>query len=124
MTEYLTSETVEEVSTCEILEYPLPHKPQMNVRVKQLPVATMRRLGKLLQKGGESAEAAQREMITKSVVNPDGSPVFTDANVAVLRDGNTALYASLVAVIGKANTRTDDDDSLVDSLEKNSGTTA
>jgi len=125
VTEYLTSETVEQVSTCEILEYPLPHRPDMKARVKQLPVGVMKRIGKQIQKGGDAAETAQRELIEKSIVNSDGSPVYTKENVALLKEGNTPLYASLIVVISKANKRTDEDDEAeLDTLEKNSEATA
>lgn len=118
---YLTSDNVEEESACRVEDFPLPHKPSMKARIQQLPVALLRRLNKALHKGTPSEqEQAERDLIQKSVVNADGSPVYNDQKIAALKSCNAILYASLVQVVGKANQRTQEDvDAEVNDLEKN-----
>jgi len=117
---FLTSDNVEALSTCELIPYPLPHRPDVKVYVKQMPVADMKRIGNQLTKKGEAVELAQTELITKSIVNPDGSQIYTPDKVKLLRTGNTPLYVSLLKVIGKANKRTEDqDEEEIDTFTKN-----
>ena len=118
--QFLTSDNVEELSTCELIPYPLPHRPDVKVYVKQMPVADMKRIGNQLTKKGEAVELAQTELITKSIVNSDGSPIYTADKIKLLRTGNTPLYVSLLTVIGKANKRTEDqDEEEIETFTKN-----
>ena len=117
---FLTSENVEELSTCELIAYSLPHRPNVKVYVKQTTVADMKRIQNQLQKKGEVVELAQTELIVKSIVNPDGSPIYTPDKVKLLKTGNTPLYMSLLTVIGKANKRTEDqDEEEIETFTKN-----
>ena len=85
-----------------------------------MPVADMKRIGNQLTKKGEAVELAQTELITKSIVNSDGSPIYTADKIKLLRTGNTPLYVSLLTVIGKANKRTEDqDEEEIETFTKN-----
>ena len=120
MTEYLNSENVDQESACGVEEIPLRHKPEMLVNVKQLPVGELRRLSKAIKRGGFDGEKAEAELIQKSIVNADESPVFTLEKAKAIRESNAPLYASLMHAIGKANNKTDDEISReADALEKN-----
>lgn len=117
---FLTSDNVEALSTCEIIAYSLPHRPNLKVYVKQTTVADMKRIQTQLGKKGEVVELAQTELIVKSIVNPDGSPIYTADKVKLLKTGNTPLYMSLLTVIGKANRRTENqDEEEIGQFEKN-----
>ena len=108
-TTFLTSDNVESFSDCDVVPYPLPGFPGVSVHVKHQPIATMKRLSKLLNKGGEHAEVAQCETIQLSIVNPDGSAIYTPEKAKLLKTGKTRLFAALVQVIGKLNTPRSDD---------------
>ena len=117
---FLTSDNVEELSTCELISYSLPHRPNVKVYVKQMPVADMKRIQNQLGKKGEVVDLATTELIVKSICNSDGSPIYTPDKVKLLKTGNTPLYMSLLTVIGKANKRTEDqDEEEIEAFTKN-----
>ena len=100
----LTSDNVEDLSECQIIPYPLPCNPDVTVHVKQIPVADLKRIGKQLEKQGPVRDAAEIELISKSTVNPNGTPVFdTVEKIKRLKEGNVPLYMSLVILSNRAN---------------------
>lgn len=120
-TEYLNSENAEQEAACGIDEFPLPHKPTMRVRVKQLSVGVLRRLSRAMSKGTDSEKhAAEMDFIRQSIVNADGSPVFGDEQrLKALKNSNGPLFGSLMDVIVEANRKRKPDDEEIDDLEKN-----
>jgi|GEM_PF-6576246 len=119
--EYLTSENAEAESACVIEEFPLPHKPTMKARVKQLPIGELRRLHRAAQRGTPmEQEKAEIEMIQKSIVNADGTPVYSEERLKALKSCNQPLMNSLAKVIGLANNKTPKQvNEEIDDLEKN-----
>lgn len=119
--DFLTTENCEQETACSIEEFPLPHKPSMRARVKQLPIGELKRLAKAIQSPVQfDRDKAEIEMIQKSIVNADGTIVFSDEKIAALKTGNAPLYASLVTIIGKANNKSQEQvDAQLDAAEKN-----
>lgn len=119
--DFLTTENCEQETACSIEEFPLPHKPSMRARVKQLPIGELKRLAKAIQSPVQfDRDKAEIEMIQKSIVNADGTIVFSDEKIASLKTGNAPLYASLVTIIGKANNKSQEQvDAQLDAAEKN-----
>ena len=110
--DFLTTENCEQETACSIEEFPLPHKPSMR---------ELKRLAKAIQSPVQfDRDKAEIEMIQKSIVNADGTIVFSDEKLASLKTGNAPLYASLVTIIGKANNKSQEQvDAQLDAAEKN-----
>ena len=90
------------------------------VRVKQLPMAELNRLARPASKQGAEGDKARVELITKSLVNEDGTPVFTEDLVTDLATCNAPIFADLMFVIGKANNKTKTEaEKELDDAEKN-----
>ena len=106
MAQFLTSFNAREIVACKSEEFELPKHPEYMVRVKQLPIDELKRLSRVATKDTSEGHKAQLELITKSLVNEDGTPVFTEELAADLKQSNGPIFADLMAVIGKANNKT------------------
>jgi hypothetical protein len=84
----------------------MPNHPDLMVRVKQLPIDELKRLSRVVTKDTSEGHKAQLELITKSLVNEDGTLVFTEELAADLKQSNAPIFNDLMAVIGKANSKT------------------
>lgn len=103
---FLGSHNVSETIACQIEPHVLPRHPDMSAHVKQIPVGHIDRLFKLAGDETPDGEKARLELIQRSIVNQDGSPVFTsdDATKALI-EGNQPIFLDLIDVIGKANNK-------------------
>ena len=119
MTKYFCSDNVAEVSADDIGEFPLPFDPEMIVRVKSVPMARMKQFQESSQKGGAVAAAAEKALIRDSIINPDGSPVYSDKDAAeTMLKGRTRLIAALISMISRHN---GGEDRVAEEAEKKSG---
>lgn len=120
MTVFLSSLNAREVVACKSEEFILPNHPEYTVRVKQLPIGDLNRLAKPAVKPGPEGDKARIDLITKSLVNEDGSPVFTAELAADLAMCNAPIFSDLMTVIGKANNKTKPEaEKDLDDAEKN-----
>jgi hypothetical protein len=118
--QFLTSFNAREIVSCKSEEFELPNHPGLMVRVKQLPIAELNRLAKPATKQGIEGDKARVDLITKSLVNEDGTPVFTADQAIDLMQSSAPIFSDLMAVIGKANNKQKADiDKLADDTEKN-----
>jgi hypothetical protein len=104
--QFLTSFNAREIVACKSEEFELPNHPDLMVRVKQLPIDELKRLSKVATKDTAEGHKAQIELITKSIVNEDGTPVFTDELAVDLKQANAPIFSDLMNVIGRANNKT------------------
>jgi len=117
---FLSSQNAMEIISCKSEEFALPNHPELMVRVKQLPVAELNRLGKPATKQGAEGDKARIELIQKSIVNEDGTPVFTMMDTVALSQASAPIFSDLMEVIGKANNKKKADiDKDLDDAEKN-----
>lgn len=116
--QYLTSDNVESLSALKQIPVPLACNPKIKALVQQLPLADMKRLTRQMDKVGELMDRAQTELVSRAIVNPDGSPVYTPEKVGLLKTGNAPLFASVLAAALQVNTVGDVTDEL-DQLGKN-----
>lgn len=122
MTKYFSTETLSDVSAEDVSEYPLPFDTDMLVRVKSVPMARMKQYQELAAKGGSVAAAAEKSLIRDSIINPDGSPVYSSEAVAEqMLKGRTRLVAALIKMISLHN---GGEDKIVEDAAKKSETTA
>jgi len=118
--QFLTSFNAREVVSCKSEEFELPNHPEYSVRVKQLPIGDLNRLAKPAVKPGPEGDKARIDLITKSIVNEDGTPVFTSELAADLANCNAPIFSDLMTVIGKANNKTKPEaEKDLDDAEKN-----
>jgi hypothetical protein len=118
--QFLTSFNAREIVSCKSEEFELPNHPEYMVRVKQLPIDELKRLSRVATKDTSEGHKAQLELIAKSIVNEDGTPVFTDELVADLKQANGPIFNDLMIVVGKANNKKKSDiEKDLDDAEKN-----
>ncbi len=105
--------------------FPLPSDPETLVRIKQLPIGVLRRLGELAAQDGTEGDQARSELVQRSVVDADGNPIF-DANYPLMDELTVELLKDLMTLIGRANNKTADKtfNQQVDDAEKNSEPTS
>lgn len=105
---------------------PLPSDAETIVHIKQLPMGILRRLAPLATQDGDAGDDARCELIRRSVVNPDGSPVF-DSAYPLMDEITAELLNDLMVIIGKANIKnasSGDMDKKIEEAEKNSEPTS
>ena len=120
MTVFLSSINAREIISCKSEAIELPNHPDTSARVQQLPVNELNRLAKPAVKPGPEGDKARIELITKSIVNEDGTPVFTAELAADLAVCNAPIFSDLMTVIGKANNKTRPEaEKDLDDAEKN-----
>jgi hypothetical protein len=118
--QFLTSFNAREIVSCKSEEFELPNHPEYMVRVKQLPMAELNRLARPASKQGAEGDKARVELITKSLVNEDGTPVFTADQAIDLMQSSGPIFNDLIEVISKANNKKKADiDKQADDAEKN-----
>ena len=106
--------------SCKSEPFELPRHPGTFANVSQLPINELKRLSRVAMKDTDEGHKAQIELITKSIVNEDGTPVFTPDLAADLKVANAPIFSDLMAVIGKANNKTKADiEEDLDDAEKN-----
>lgn len=116
----LSSFNAKEIVSCKSELFELPNHPGTFARVQQLPLNDLNRLVKPGAKMGAEGDKARIELITKSIVNEDGTPVFTPDLAADLANCNAPIFNDLMNIIGKANNKTKQKaDEELDDTEKN-----
>jgi hypothetical protein len=104
--DFIGSHNISETIACHIEPHPLPRHPGKGVHVKQIPVGHIDRLFKLAGDDTPDGEKARLELIQRSIVNQDGSPLFPSEDAAkALIEGNQPIFLDLIDVIGKANNK-------------------
>jgi hypothetical protein len=103
--QFLGSHNVSEVVACHIETHPLPRHKDMSARVRQIPVGHIDRLFGVAGKEGPDGEKARLELIQRSIVNEDGTPVFTEESAQALMEGNNPIFLDLIDVISAANNK-------------------
>ena len=119
MAKYLSAENLEEASACDIGEYPLPYDPEMLVRVKSVSMSRMKQFQESQKKGGAVASAAEKALITESIVGPDGLPLYTAETAERSLKGKTRFVLALIKMINKHNGGNDNLDSEIEDVAKN-----
>lgn len=88
--------------------------------MKQIPVGELGRLSKSAGRDTPEGIKARAELILRSIVNEDETPVFTAESVQELITGNQPMYLDLLEVIAKANNKKPVDiEAETDAAEKN-----
>ena len=122
MTKYFNSAMLDEISGEDIGEYPLPFDTDIIVRIKSVPMARMRQYHESIGKGGSVAAAADKALIRESIVNEDGTPVYSAEKVESLLKGRTRLVSALIRLISYHNGGEDRLVTEVEAAEKKSET--
>jgi hypothetical protein len=124
MTQYFGRELARQIVS-KIETLPLPSDPDTLVRIKQLPIGIIRRLGELATQDGAEGDKARGELIQRSVVDADGNPIF-EANYPLMDELTVELLTDLMTLIGKANNKSaaKSFSQQVDDAEKNSNPTS
>jgi hypothetical protein len=124
MTQYFGRELARQIVS-KIETLPLPSDPETLVRIKQLPIGIIRRLGELATQDGAEGDKARGELIQRSVVDADGNPIF-EANYPLMDELTVELLTDLMTLIGKANNKSaaKSFSQQVDDAEKNSNPTS
>lgn len=118
--DFIGSHNISETIACHIEPHPLPRHPGKGVYVRQIPVGHIDRLFGLAGTDGPDGQKARLELIQRSIVNSDGTPVFTEQSAADLIEGNQPIFLDLIDVIGKANNKKKVDiEKEADAAEKN-----
>lgn len=120
MSTFLTSANALQIISRKIEEHQLPHHQDVTVRVRQLPIGVLNRLAKSSSGAGVEGDNARCELVRMSIVNEDGSEVFTSEQSQALKEASAPIFTDLLLVIGKANNKSKQQtDQDVDDLEKN-----
>jgi hypothetical protein len=124
MTQYFGRELARQIVS-KIETFPLPSDSETLVRIKQLPIGVLRRLGELATQDGAEGDKARGELIQRSVVDADGNPIF-EANYPLMDELTVELLTDLMTLIGKANNKSAPKSfsQQVDDAEKNSNPTS
>jgi hypothetical protein len=102
---FLGSHNVSETIACKVEPFPLPRHPGMSAYVRQIPVGQVDRLFRLAGDDTEAGQKARMELIQRSIVNADGTAIFTEDLIQGLIEGNQPIFLDLIDVIGKANNK-------------------
>lgn len=103
--QFIGSHNISETIACHIEPHPLPRHPGMGVHVRQIPVGHIDRLFRLAGEDTPEGEKARLELIQRSIVNEDGTPIFTEESAKTLIEGNNPIFLDLIDVIGKSNNK-------------------
>jgi hypothetical protein len=106
VTVFLSSSNAREIIACKVEPFELPNHPGTSVYVRQIPIDDLKRLSKISVKDTTEGHKAQIELIEKSIVNEDGTPVFTAELASELKVTSGPIFTDLMMVIGKANNKT------------------
>lgn len=118
--QFLGSHNVADLVACHVEEHELPRHKGTFARVRQIPVADVERLFRIAGKQGADGDKARFELICRSIVNEDGTPVFTDETVQSLKTGNQPIFLDLIDVVARANNKKPAEvQQEADDLEKN-----
>lgn len=124
MTQYFGRDLARQIIS-KIETLPLPSDPETLVRIKQLPIGVLRRLGDASTQDGAEGDKARAELIQRSVVDESGNPVF-EADYPLMEELTVELLTDLMTLIGKANNKSAGKSfsQQVDDSEKNSNPTS
>jgi len=118
--QFLSSFNAREIISCKSESIELPNHPGTFVRVQQIPSTELNRLAKPAVKVGPEGDKARIDLITRSLVNEDGTIVFTPELAADLVNCNAPILNDLMFAIGKANNKTKTEaEKDLDDAEKN-----
>jgi hypothetical protein len=124
MTQYFGRDLARQIVS-KIETLPLPSDPETLVRIKQLPIGIIRRLGELATQDGAEGDKARAELIQRSIVDESGNPIF-EADYPLMDELTVELLTDLMTLIGKANNKSAGKSfsQQVDDAEKNSNPTS
>jgi hypothetical protein len=124
MTQYFGRDLARQIVS-KIETLPLPSDPETLVRIKQLPIGVLRRLGDSSTQDGAEGDKARAELIQRSIVDESGNPIF-DADYPLMEELTVELLTDLMTLIGKANNKSAGKSfsQQVDDAEKNSNPTS
>lgn len=103
--DFIGSHNISETIACHIEPHPLPRHPGKGVYVRQIPVGHIDRLFGVAGKDGPDGEKARLELIQRSIVNEDGTQIFTEQSAQALIEGNNPIFLDLIDVISAANNK-------------------
>ena len=95
-----------EVISCKVEPFELPNHPGTSAYVRQIPIEDLKRLSKIATKETPEGHKAQIDLITKSITNEDGTPIFTEDLAADLKSTSGPIFTDLMLIIGNANNKT------------------
>ncbi len=81
----------------------LPFNPEIIVRVQSVNMSRMKQFQDSVKKGGAVAAAAEKSLIKDSIINPDGSPVYTAVTAEAMLKGRTRLVSAYIKMISAHN---------------------
>ena len=117
---FLSSSNAREIISCKVEPFELPNHPGTSVYVQQIAVNELQRLSRVATKTGPEGDKARIDLIARSIVNEDGTPVFNAELAIQLSLANAPIFADLMTVIGKANNKQKADiEKDLDDAEKN-----
>ena len=120
MNVFLSSLNAREIIACKVEPFELPNHPGTYVYVRQIPIDDLKRLSKIATKDTAEGDKARLELIEKSIVNEDGTTIFTTELAEDLKVTSGPIFADLMVVIGKANNKTKQKaEEELDDAEKN-----
>ena len=119
--EFLGSHNISDTIACKIEVHELRRHPGKGVHVRQIPNGVAERLFSLVQKEGPSGQKARLELIQRSIVNADGTPLFpSEESVQALTEGNQPIFLDFIDAIAAANNKKPAEiNKEADDLEKN-----
>lgn len=122
MPKYLNKTNVDQAIAEDIEDYPLPYDPEMLVRIRSVSLGRMRQYFEASEKGGPVARKALYSLISDSVVDEAGQPIFdTPDAVESVGKAKTRFVNAVQKMIEQHNGGRDK--LTVEEAEKNSGET-